>query len=118
MIGATLLHNTEKKLQKEGVKFTRVVPPKIALPLLEHATMEHEADLMPKEVHAARRTEAAPRPSSGGRIGLEKTRERGTALPRIDCLGWRRLWRSASPALVLRLYWPAIRARVLPPAPS
>jgi hypothetical protein len=41
----TLLHNTEKKLKKKGVKFTRVVPPKIALPLLEHATMEHEADL-------------------------------------------------------------------------
>jgi hypothetical protein len=41
----TLLHNTEKKLQKKGVTTTRVVPPKIALPLLEHATMEHEDDL-------------------------------------------------------------------------
>ncbi len=41
----TLLHNTEKKLQKKGIKVTRVVPPKIALPLLEHATMEHEDDL-------------------------------------------------------------------------
>lgn len=41
----TLLHNTEKKLQKKGIKFTRVVPPKIALPLLEHATLEHEDDL-------------------------------------------------------------------------
>jgi hypothetical protein len=43
----TLLHNTEKKLQKKGIniKNTRVVPPKIALPLLEHATMEHEDDL-------------------------------------------------------------------------
>jgi hypothetical protein len=41
----TLLHNTEKKLRKKGVQVTRVVPPKIALPLLEHATMEHEDDL-------------------------------------------------------------------------
>lgn len=41
----TLLHNTEKKLQKKGIKVTRVVPPKIALPLLEHATIEHEDDL-------------------------------------------------------------------------
>jgi hypothetical protein len=41
----TLLHNTEKKLQKKGIKITRVVPPKIALPLLEHATMEHEGEL-------------------------------------------------------------------------
>ncbi len=41
----TLLHNTEKKLHKKGIKITRVVPPKIALPLLEHATMEHEDDL-------------------------------------------------------------------------
>lgn len=42
---ATLLHNTEKKLEKKGIKITRVVPPKIALPLLEHATMEQEDDL-------------------------------------------------------------------------
>jgi hypothetical protein len=41
----TLLHNAERKLEKRGVKITRVVPPKIALPLLEHATMEHEDDL-------------------------------------------------------------------------
>lgn len=40
-----LLHNTEKKLRKKGIQVTRVVPPKIALPLLEHATMEHEDDL-------------------------------------------------------------------------
>jgi hypothetical protein len=39
------LHNTERKLQKKGIKITRVVPPKIALPLLEHATMEHEDEL-------------------------------------------------------------------------
>jgi hypothetical protein len=42
---STLLHNTEKKLQKKGIKTTRVVPPKIALPLIEHATMEHESEL-------------------------------------------------------------------------
>jgi hypothetical protein len=42
---STLLHNTEKKLRKKGVEITRAVPPKIALPLLEHATMEQEADL-------------------------------------------------------------------------
>jgi hypothetical protein len=41
----TLLHNTEQKLQKKGIKVTGVVPPKIALPFLEHATMEHEEDL-------------------------------------------------------------------------
>jgi hypothetical protein len=41
----TFLHNTEEKLQRKGIKLTRVVPPKIALPLLEHATMEHEDDL-------------------------------------------------------------------------
>jgi hypothetical protein len=41
----TLLHNTEKKLKNKGIKLTRVIPPKIALPLLEHATMEHEDDL-------------------------------------------------------------------------
>jgi len=41
----TLLHNTEKKLHEKGITITRLVPPKIALPLLEHATMEHEDDL-------------------------------------------------------------------------
>jgi len=41
----TLFHNTEKKLRKKGVKMTRAIPPKIALPLLEHATLEHEDDL-------------------------------------------------------------------------
>lgn len=39
------MHNTEEKLQKKGIKITRVVPPKIALPLLEYATIEHEDDL-------------------------------------------------------------------------
>lgn len=42
---ATLLHNTDKQLREKGVKVTRVVPPKIALPLLECATIEHEDDL-------------------------------------------------------------------------
>jgi hypothetical protein len=41
----TLLQNTEKKLHKRAINVTRVVPPKIALPLLEQATMEHEDDL-------------------------------------------------------------------------
>jgi hypothetical protein len=42
---AILLHNTEKKLRARGVTITRVVPPKIALPLFEYATLEHEDDL-------------------------------------------------------------------------
>jgi hypothetical protein len=40
-----LLHNVDKKLRKRGIKTTRAVPPKIALPLLEHATMENEDEL-------------------------------------------------------------------------
>jgi len=40
-----LVHNVEKKLGKRGINTTRVVAPKIALPLLEHATMENEDDL-------------------------------------------------------------------------
>src|SRR5947209_14756549 len=40
-----LAHNVERRLREAGVTTTRVVPPKIALPLLEHATMEHEDDL-------------------------------------------------------------------------
>src|SRR4051794_9373867 len=40
-----LLHNVDKKLRKRGIQMTRVVPPKIALPLLEHATMENEDEL-------------------------------------------------------------------------
>ena len=42
---ARLLRNTETKLRKKGIEVTRIVPPKIALPLLEQATMEHENDL-------------------------------------------------------------------------
>jgi Abortive infection alpha len=41
----TLLHNVEKKLLAKGIETTRLVPPKVALPLLEHATMENEDDL-------------------------------------------------------------------------
>jgi hypothetical protein len=41
-------------------------------------------DDMPKEGHSACRTDIAPHPSSGDRIGLEKSRERGTPLSRID----------------------------------
>ena len=41
----TLLHNVDKKLRKRGVDTTRVVPPKVALPLIEHATMENEDEL-------------------------------------------------------------------------
>jgi hypothetical protein len=41
----TLLHNVDKKLQNKGVRTTRTLAPKIALPLLEHATMENEDDL-------------------------------------------------------------------------
>lgn len=40
-----LLDGVEKKLRARGIETTRVVPPKIALPLLEHATMESEEDL-------------------------------------------------------------------------
>ena len=41
-------------------------------------------DDVPKEGHSTRRTNVAAHPAGGERIGLEKTRERGTALPRID----------------------------------
>lgn len=40
-----LLHGVEKRLQRKGIQTTRAIPPKIALPLLEHATMESEDDL-------------------------------------------------------------------------
>jgi hypothetical protein len=40
-----LLHNVERRLQKRGIQTTRTIAPKIALPLLEHATMENEEDL-------------------------------------------------------------------------
>jgi len=40
-----LLHKTEERLHKNGVKQFRLVPPKFALPLLQNATMEDEDDL-------------------------------------------------------------------------
>jgi Abortive infection alpha len=40
-----LLHGVEKRLQKRGIRTIRTIAPKIALPLLEHATMENEEDL-------------------------------------------------------------------------
>jgi hypothetical protein len=40
-----LLHKVEKSLREEGITKLRMPPPKIMLPLLEHATMEHEDDL-------------------------------------------------------------------------
>jgi len=41
-------------------------------------------DNMPKDRHSARRTDVASHPSSGDRIGLEKSCERGTPLPRVE----------------------------------
>jgi hypothetical protein len=40
-----LLHKVQERLQKQGVTRTRMPPPKIVLPILEHATIEHEDDL-------------------------------------------------------------------------
>jgi hypothetical protein len=40
-----LLHKTEERLRKKGVTQFRLVPPKLALPLLQNATMEDEDDL-------------------------------------------------------------------------
>jgi hypothetical protein len=40
-----LVHKVEMRLRENGIKHTRVPPPKIMLPLLEHATMEYEDDL-------------------------------------------------------------------------
>jgi hypothetical protein len=40
-----LMHKVQRRLETEGIKQTRVPPPKIVLPLLEHATMEYEDDL-------------------------------------------------------------------------
>jgi len=42
---AIMLHSVEQRLKSKGVYTTRTVPPKIALPLLEHATMEDEVEL-------------------------------------------------------------------------
>lgn len=40
-----LIHKTKKRLQKKGILETKAIPPKVALPLLEYATVEHEDDL-------------------------------------------------------------------------
>jgi hypothetical protein len=40
-----LLRKTEERLRKQGVKEFRFVPPKLALPLLQNATMEDVDDL-------------------------------------------------------------------------
>lgn len=41
----TLMHNTTKRLEALGITNLRHVAPKVALPLLEYATVEHEEDL-------------------------------------------------------------------------
>lgn len=40
-----LLLKAQRRLEKKGVTRTRIPPPKIMLPILEHATMEYEDDL-------------------------------------------------------------------------
>jgi hypothetical protein len=40
-----LMHKVEKRLREKGITQTRLPPPKIMLPLIEHATMEYEDDL-------------------------------------------------------------------------
>lgn len=40
-----LLHKVERRLKEAGITETKVPPPKIVLPLLEHATMEYEDEL-------------------------------------------------------------------------
>ncbi len=40
-----LLHKTEQRLREKGVKQFRLVPPKLALPLLQYSTMEDDDDL-------------------------------------------------------------------------
>ena len=40
-----LVHKVEKGLKEKGITQTRLPPPKIMLPLIEHATMEYEDDL-------------------------------------------------------------------------
>lgn len=40
-----LFHKVEQRLKEAGITQTKVPPPKIMLPLLEHATMEYEDDL-------------------------------------------------------------------------
>jgi Abortive infection alpha len=41
----TLLHKAEARLNTKGIKSTRLVPPKIALALIENATVEYDDDL-------------------------------------------------------------------------
>ncbi|MCP1849400.1 MULTISPECIES: Abi-alpha family protein [unclassified Bradyrhizobium] len=40
-----LFHKVEKRLKDAGITQTKVPPPKIMMPLLQHATMEYEDDL-------------------------------------------------------------------------
>ncbi len=40
-----LMRKVQERLKKKGVLLTRLPPPKIMLPILEHATMEYEDDL-------------------------------------------------------------------------
>ncbi|PVE50199.1 Abi-alpha family protein [Rhizobium rhizogenes] len=40
-----LAHKTNERLRARGITNTRVVPAKVALPLLEYATVEHDEDL-------------------------------------------------------------------------
>jgi hypothetical protein len=40
-----LMHKVQQNLRAAGIAHTRIIPPKIILPLLEHATMEYEDDL-------------------------------------------------------------------------
>jgi hypothetical protein len=40
-----LMDKVQQNLRVAGIAHTRIPPPKIILPLLEHATMEHEDDL-------------------------------------------------------------------------
>lgn len=41
----TLAHDTNERLRARGITNLRAIPPKIALPLLEYATVEHEEAL-------------------------------------------------------------------------
>jgi hypothetical protein len=40
-----LVHKAQERLKKKGIFQTRLPPPKVMLPILEHATMEYEDDL-------------------------------------------------------------------------
>lgn len=41
-----LAHQTNERLRARGITNFRAIPPKVALPLLEYATVEHEEDLL------------------------------------------------------------------------